>query len=68
MQDMRLWWTVACWASAGSFRVGELLADKDNTFDQTTVLMNSDIQMTEVEVDGHKTELLIIKLGEPQYL
>ena len=61
-QDRRLWWTVACWAFCGSFRIIELIADTEKTFDPTMALMNSDIKLTKVEVDGSMTELLIIKL------
>ena len=57
---------MACWAFSGSFRIGELLEDKENTFNPTTVLMNSDIKLTKIEVNGDMTELLMIKLKNPK--
>ena len=64
-QEKSLWWLVPCWALGGFFGINKTFAHEYETFDPTTTLMGSDVRLTTITIEGTKTEMLMVKVKNP---
>ena len=57
---------VTCWALARSFRIHEILAREQESYDSTSILIASVFRLTSIPIEGKKTELLMVKIKNPK--
>ena len=66
LEKKRMIWAVCCMAFHGSFRIHEILARYQTTFDPTTTLLGRDIRLVKTKIDGVEEEILVIHLKSPK--
>ena len=64
--DKRLLWAVSVIAFSGAFRIHELLARKQGSFDPSFTLLQRDIKLVKVKIGQSEQEILTVKLKSPK--
>jgi hypothetical protein len=62
----RLIWLTACLCWAGAFRIHEVLAREELSYDKTTTLMHQDLKLSMIMVDGENIDTLRVHLKHPK--
>jgi hypothetical protein len=60
MEEVRLFWAVACLAWAGSFRIHELLSRNKTEVDRQTTLLWRDLKFGTLDVEGQHLKTLSV--------
>jgi hypothetical protein len=66
MEEVRLFWAVACLAWAGSFRIHELLSRNKTEVDRQTTLLWRDLKFGTLEVEGQHLKTLSVHVKSPK--
>lgn len=65
-EDKRLVWAVSTIMYAGSLRGGEILGDKETEYDEDKMLLNKEIGVKTVKVDGKEIRMVLAKIKNPK--
>ena len=66
LSKKRLLWAISCIALHGSFRIHELLAKEELSFDPSTTLLGKDIRKLSTRIEGKVEDLIVIHLKNPK--
>ena len=66
MEEVRLFWAVACLAWGGLFRIHELLSRDEREYDAQTTLLWRDIKMSETKIEGRMVKTISVHVKSPK--